>query len=135
MKQKEQKYTLTVTEKQLMLIANCIEDISRFLAGQTELWHTCTCLENRMEIRSKLKEIKSLVTPDLPENGFYSWCGGGCENKKQAEYIAKTYTIYREILHKITVLNKSDNEEYNVYNSPTLTSELGGKLPKIEKLD
>ena len=37
MNQKEQKYTLTVTEKQLMLIANCVEDISRFLAGQTEL--------------------------------------------------------------------------------------------------
>ena len=135
MKQKEQKYTLIVTEKQLMLIANCVEDISRFLAGQTELWNTCAYLENSTKIRNKLKEIKSLITPNLPENGFYSWCGGGCENKKQAEYIAKTYTIYREILYKITVLNKSDNEEYSVYNSPTLTSELGGKLPKIEKLD
>ena len=118
-----------------MLIANCIEDISRFLAGQTELWHTCACLENSMGIRNKLKEIKSLVTPNLSENCSYSWCGGGCENKKQAEYIAKTYTIYREILHKITVLNKSDNEDYNVYNSPTPTSQLGGELPKIEKLD
>ena len=135
MNQKEQKYTLTVTEKQLILIANCLEDISRFLAGQTELWNTCAYLENCTEIRSKLKEIKSLVTPNLPENGYYSWCGDGCENKKQAEYIAKTYTIYREILHKITVLNKFDNEEYNVYNSPTLTSQLGGELPKIEKLN
>ena len=77
MNQKEQRYTLTVTEKQLMLIANCIEDISRFLAGQIELWHTCACLENGMEIRNKLKEIKSLVTPNLPENGAYSWSGGG----------------------------------------------------------
>ena len=135
MNQKEQKYTLTVTEKQLILIANCIEDISRFLAGQTELWHTCACLENCMEIRNKLKEIESLVTPNLPENCFYSWCGDGCENQKQAEYIAKTYTIYREILHKIIVLNKSDNEDYNVYNSPTPISQLGGELPKIEKLD
>lgn len=135
MSQKEQKYTLTVTEEQLMLIANCIEDISRFLAGQTELWNACMCLENCMEIRNKLKEIKPLVTPNLSSNGSYSWCGGGCENKRQAERIAKTYTIYREILHKITVLNKSDNDRYSVYNSPTLTSELGGELPKIEKLD
>ena len=72
MNQKEQKYTLTVTEKQLMLIANCIEDISRFLVGQTELWYTCACLKNGMEIRNKLKEIKSLVTPNLPENCSYS---------------------------------------------------------------
>lgn len=134
MKHKVQKYTLTVTEEQLMLIANCVEDISRFLAGQTELWNTCRCLDSSMEVRSKLKEIKPLVTPNLPGNGSYSWCGEGCENKQQAERIAKTYAIYREILHKITVLNKSDDKGYSVYNSPTLTSELGGELPKIEKL-
>lgn len=134
MKHKVQKYTLTVTEEQLMLIANCVEDISRFLAGQTELWNTCMCLENYREIRDNLKDIKPLITPNLPWNGSYSWCGGGCENKRQAERIAKTYAIYREILHKITVLNKSDDDGYSVYNEPTLTCKLGGELPKIEKL-
>ena len=33
----EQKYTLTVTESQLRLIADCVEDISRFMGGQMEL--------------------------------------------------------------------------------------------------
>lgn len=29
----ERKYTITLTEHQMMLIANCVEDIHRFLAG------------------------------------------------------------------------------------------------------
>ena len=37
------------------------------------------------------------------------------------------------------VLNKHPNEDkefsYNVYDNPTLTCELGGELPKIEKIE
>ena len=37
---KEKKYRITLTEHQLMLIANCVEDCHRFASGQTELANT-----------------------------------------------------------------------------------------------
>ena len=131
----EQKYTLTVTASQLRLIADCVEDLSRFMAGQMELWNTTGRLDNFIELKERLDDLHSLVTPDIPRNASYGWSGGGCPNKHQEEFIAKTYAIYREIRHRLRVLNKDLNDEnYNVYDSPTLTCELGGELPKIEKV-
>lgn len=135
MKNDEQKYTLTVTESQLRLIADCVEDMSRFMGGQMELCNTTSRLDNFIELKERLNDLHSLVTPDLPRNASYGWNGGRCPNKNQEEFIAKTYAIYREIRHKLRVLNKDPNDEnYNVYDSPSLICELGGELPKIEKV-
>ena len=135
MKNDEQKYTLTVTESQLRLIADCVEDMSRFMGGQMELWNATSRLDNFVELKERLNDLHSLVTPDLPRNASYGWNGGGCPNKNQEEFIAKTYAIYREIRHRLRALNKDLNDEnYNVYDSPSLTCELGGELPKIEKV-
>lgn len=134
MKDTEQKYTLTVTESQLKLIANCVEDMSRFMSGQTELWNTIFNLDNFGGLRDKLKELHPLVTPELETNASYGWNGGGCPNKDQARFIAQSYAIYREIKHRLRVLNKKSDNEYNVYDSETLTCKLGGELPKIEKI-
>lgn len=131
----EQKYTLTVTESQLRLIADCVEDLSRFMAGQMELWNATSILDNFVELKERLNDLQSLVTPDVPRNASYGWNGGGCPNKNQEEFIAKTYAIYREIRHRLRALTKDpDDENYNVYDSPSLTCELGGELPKIEKV-
>lgn len=136
MKNDEQKYTLTVTESQLRLIADCVEDMSRFMAGQMELWNATSRLDNFVELKERLNDLQSLVTPDLPRNASYGWDGGGCPNKNQEEFIAKTYAIYREIRHRMRELNRKPVEEYDycVYDSSTLTCELGGELPKIEKV-
>lgn len=135
MKNDEQKYTLTVTESQLRLIADCVEDMSRFMVGQMELWNATSILDNFVELKERLNDLHSLVTPDLPRNASYGWNGGECPNKNQEEFIAKTYAIYREIRHRLRMLNKDPNDEnYNVYDSSSLTCELGGELPKIEKV-
>lgn len=135
MKNDEQKYTLTVTESQLRLIADCVEDMSRFMAGQMELWNATSRLDNFVELKERLNDLQSLVTPDLSRNTSYGWNGGECPNKEQEKFIAKTYAIYREIRHRLRALTKDpDDENYNVYDSPTLTCELGGELPKIEKV-
>ena len=131
----EQKYTLTVTESQLRLIADCVEDMCRFMGGQMELWNATSRLDNFIELKERLNDLQSLVTPELPRNASYGWNGGGCPNKHQEEFIAKTYAIYREIRHRLRVLTKDPGDEnYNVYDSPALTCELGGELPVIEKV-
>lgn len=128
---KHHKYTLEVTEEQLYIIADCVEDLHRFAAGQTEMWQTAYLYDNR-ELIKRLKELKPLVTPHLSPNADYSWNGGDCPNKRQREFIAMTYGIYREIRHALAV--EKQNGTRHVYLGPTLTCEDNVPLPIIKRI-
>ena len=99
----EQLYKITLTKKQMLLIANCVEDCSRFLAGQCELGFTTCGLEKQQEIQEKLRELHDLVATDLANQPYasYEWSGGGCSNDYQRNKIIQLYPLYREILHFI----------------------------------
>lgn len=125
------KYTIECTEEQLRIIADCVEDCCRFAAGQLELFHTTSKLENYSKITDELSKLKNLVTPDLPYNASYGWNGGTCPDDIQRKFIAKTYPIYREILHFLAI----ENQWENVYSSSTLTCEEGGEPVIINKLN
>lgn len=103
----------------MMLIADCVEDIHRFLAGRTELWHTTSVLDNAHDVRYKMAEMAKVVTPELGRNG--------CPNEHQRKMIAQTYYLYREMLHQYTIANKHKN----VYSSKTLRCEDSGEPIKI----
>lgn len=45
----KQLYKITLTREQLMLISQCVEDISRFAAGDMDLQHTTDTLINDMD--------------------------------------------------------------------------------------
>jgi len=125
------KYRIELTEEQLRLIADCVEDCHRFAGGQVELWHTASLLDNGREVMDLLdKKVKDLVTPELSHNASYGWSGSTCPNKHQRKFIAQTYPIYREILHFLAIENGHDN----VYLSSTLTCEEGGEPIKIERV-
>lgn len=126
---KEKKYRITLTEHQLMLIANCVEDCHRFAAGQTEMNNTLIYANFDYEWRTRkhLKEIHEIAFPELLPGQSYDWAGNGCKDKYQRKFIAETYPICREIFHKI--LN------VGVYTHPTLTCEEGGPLPIIEEIN
>ena len=126
-KKKQRKYTITLTEEQMILIANCVEDIHRFLAGQTELDNATLSLDNQREVADSLRRLQPLVTPELPMGASYGWSGGTCPNEHQRKMIAQTYYLYREMLHQYTVANKHKN----VYTSETLRCEDSGEPIKI----
>ena len=126
----EKKYLIELSETQLHLIAECVEDCHRFMAGQTEMQNCISRLENDLPISDNLKRLHPLVTPELPFNASYGWSGGNCPNKYQRKFIAQTYPIYREILH-FFACQKSGNE-WNVCNSDTLTCNEGGEPIKIK---
>lgn len=131
MEKNTKKYQIELTKEQLYLIAQCVEDIHRFMGGQTELNNCTSSLGKSRDLRDKLRELQPLVTPDLPPNSSYGWSGSSCPNKYQREIIAKTYPIYREIYHFFAVKNK---QEYSVYNSDTLTCPEGGEPIKIKEI-
>ena len=126
---KEKKYRITLTEHQLMLMANCVEDCHRFAAGQTELNNTLGIanIKCRRLIRNRIKELHPLAFPELLPGQSYDWAGNGCKDEYQRQFIAETYPLYREIYHKVV--------NYGVYKHPTMTCEEGGPLPIIEEID
>ena len=131
---KEKLYQITMTESQLRLIADAVEDWHRFLAGQCEMNNATSLLDNGHEVSNLLdKLIRSQVVPELKHYGqSYDWAGNGCPNEHQKKAIAMSYMIYREIIHYFTTHNDKDNS-WNVYNSPTLTCKEQGPLIKIEE--
>lgn len=130
-KKKEKLYRMTLTQRQLMLISYCVEDCHRFACGQTELWTTTSYIHNGKKIRDYLKTLEQTVTRSDQKGLHFSWNGSGCSDLIQRKFIAETYPIYREIIHFFA----RNEPDWNVYKSPTLTCEKGGKPPKIEEID
>lgn len=128
-RKEEKRYLIEVSEEQLRLIAECVEDCHRFACGQCELWNTASRMENFLAIKEGLEGVKGLVTPGLPFNASYVWSGGDCPNESQRLFIARTYPIYREILHFFAV----ESGIQSTYSSPTLTCGDGGEPIKISK--
>ena len=124
----EQKnsYQIVVNRRQLELIARCLEDISRFAAGQPELHHTVESLlanhddscEKRDEIEAHLLAIKKILYPELSDHASYGYDGGDQRDPIRKNLIGNTYQIYREILHFLAVKDRQNN----AYNSVTLPS-------------
>ena len=133
----EKKYRITLTETQLRLMIDAVEDWHRFLAGQCEMSNATSYIEptdNMHECREILrKQIHPLVTPRLSLNASYGWSGSTCSNEHQRKAIAMSYMLYRESLHFLTI-NSGEDMSWNVYNSETLTCPEQGDLIKIEEV-
>lgn len=99
------KWIIEVTEEQLLIIAGCVEDIHRFMAGQCELDNSRSAINF-----PQAKEIRERLTPLKEFTGEYDWAGSGCANPSQKKIIAQTYGIYREILHQVIIHRESGNK-------------------------
>jgi len=123
------KYIIELSEEQMRLIANCLEDVSRFASGQWEFRYTIEemlkglpfdeQMNKRNEVEELMKQSKRILLPELPDNASKGYNG--------TEFIGNTYQIYRTILHQIAV----DNNWDNVYSSSALPSGNLGTI-KIE---
>lgn len=124
------KYQITLHETQLRLIAECLEDCSRFMAGQTDMANCTSRLQNMREVRDQLKELHRTVVPELGHGSSYPWNGLGCPNKAQRIFIAGSYYLYREMRHADVVSRGIDN----VYSSPTLRCADSGEPIEIKEV-
>ena len=133
---KDHKWIIELTEHQLQLIAKCVEDCHRFIAGQMELSNSTACLENYHTLRKKLNELQPLVTPHLDRGASYGWNGGACPNDNQRKFLAETYYLYREIYHQVTLDDaKHRYMDWNVYLGETLTCSESGEPIKVERIE
>lgn len=132
MEEKSKKYKIELSEQQIILISNCLEDASRFAAGQSEMRYLIEemlkefpfeiQMEKRDEVEKLLKQVKNILLPELPNNTYKGYNG--------SDFIGNTYQIYRSILHKLAI----DNNWNNVYSSSALPSGNLGTI-NIETID
>lgn len=126
------KYTITVTEDQLRLISDCIEDVSRFASGQWEMQNTIDAMVKGLPFEEKmrktenarkfLRSAKKELLPKVPDNGSITYNG--------TEFIGNTYQIYRTIKYHLT----REAGISNAYSSPALESGSMGRV-EIERID
>ena len=127
---KEKKFRITVSESQLRMIANCVEDCSRFMAGDLEL-HNCTSkLNSYCELHEEMKRLQHHVTPHLSRGANYDWAGNHCPDEVQRKFIAASYYLYREIRHFDAIRRNVDN----VYRGTTLCCADSGMPILIEEV-
>ena len=132
----QKKWRIELTEHQLRLMAQCVEDCHRFIAGQTELSNSTVNLKHYRHLCEKLRELQPYVTPELRCWAAYSWDGGSCSDKNQRKFIAETYYLYREIYHQLTLdAAKHKDMDWNVYLSETLTCNESGEPIKVERIE
>ena len=133
---KEKKWRIELTEHQLMLMAKCVEDCSRFISGQMELSNSTSCLKHCRHLGEELHTLKPFVTPELGRGASYGWSGGSCPNDNQRKFIAETYYLYREIYHQVTLDKAKDKDmDWNVYLGDTLTCNESGETIKVERIE
>lgn len=128
--EKEKKYRLTVSESQLWMIAACVEDIHRFMAGQTELYNCTSMLEDMHELHDEMRKLQKLVTPELSLGSYHKWSGRSCPDEHRRKFIAASYYLYREIKHFDAVNRDIDS----VYRSETLCCSDSGMPITIEEV-
>ena len=132
---KEKKWRIELTEHQLRLMAQCIEDCHRFIAGQMELSNSTSCLKHCRHLGEELHTLQPFVTPELGRGASYGWNGGSCPNDHQRKFIAETYYLYREIYHQVTLDKAKDKDmDWNVYLGETLTCNESGEPIKVERI-
>ena len=132
----QKKWRIELTEHQLRLVAQCVEDCHRFIAGQTELSNSTVHLKYYRHLCEELRTLQPFVTPELGLGASYGWNGGSCPDKHQRKFIAETYYLYREIYHQLTIeASKQRNMGWNVYFSETLTCSESGEPIKVERIE
>lgn len=125
------KYTIELSEEQMRLIADCLDDVGRFASGQWQLRKTLEemlrglpfdeQMKRRNESEELLRQAKRILLPDFADNESYGY--------NSTEFIGNCYQISRTILYQLAM-------EYNwnnVYSSPALPSGTMGTI-KIERL-
>lgn len=133
---KSRKWRITLTEEQLYVLINAVEDWHRFICGQCSMDYATSFIDSPkgMSLARELldKQVKPAIFPELQINESYSWCGGQ-PNPYISRAAAISYMLYRECRHKLTLA--SNQKDWNVYKSETLTCDEQGPMIKVELID
>lgn len=79
-KDNQRRWRIELTEEQLRVAIEAIEDWHRFISGQCEMDYATSYIDNSNnmhKVRDILRnQVKPLMFPELDRAASYGWCGG-----------------------------------------------------------
>lgn len=125
------KYQIELSEDQMRLIIDCLDDVGRFASGQWRLRNTIEemvrglpfdeQMKRRDEVEELLRQAKRILLPTFADNQSFGYDG--------TAFIGNCYQISRTMLYQLAM----DHNWDNVYSSPALPSGTFGTI-KIKLL-
>ena len=94
--EREKKWRIELTEHQLRLIANCVEDCHRFIGGQMELSNSTACLKIIGNLARNWVRYNPLLLPNLDVEHLMAGMEGIAQINSNASSLLKpTISIVR----------------------------------------
>lgn len=127
---KQRLWQITLTEEQLCVLMDAVEDWHRFICGECSMNYATSYIDNPAMHKARdilNNQVKPAMFPELYLGQCYKWCGGQ-PNPHMSKDAAISYMIYREIRHQMAVANKNED-------SGTLTCIEQGPMIKVIPLD
>lgn len=127
----KRKWQITCTEEKLRLIANSVEDVTRFIGGQPQLMYSLMLFDNGNEIGEFMRRtVRPMMHPNM-NSDCVGWNGRCTDNKYVRRDVAQGYATYKSILHALATEYDWDD----VHSGFVLTCEEGGELMGVRPVD
>ena len=127
----KRKWRIECTEEKLRLMANMVEDITRFIGGQPQLMNCLMMFDNGNVIGEYMRD-NVLPMMNLGMKGdCVCWNGRDTTNKYVRREVAQGYATYKSILAGLA----NEYDWQNVHSGTPLTCEEGGELMTVRPVD
>lgn len=127
----KRKWRIECTEEKLRLIAEMVEDVTRFIGGQPQMMNCLMMFDNGNEIGEFMRRtVRPMMNLGM-KGDCVCWDGRDTTNKYVRRDVAKGYATYKSILHALATEYDWDN----VHSGTVLTCEEGGELMDVRPMD
>lgn len=127
----KRRWRIECTEEKLRLIANSVEDITRFIGGQPQMMYCLSLFDHSNEIGEYMREnVRPMMNLGM-KGDCVCWDGRDTTNKYVRREVAQGYATYKSILHALATEYDWDN----VHSGFILTCEEGGELMNVRPVD
>lgn len=135
MKNKEytpkRRWRIECTEEKLRLIANSVEDITRFIGGQPQMMYCLSLFDHSNEIGEFMRDnVRPMMNLGM-KGDCVCWNGRDTTNKYVRREVAQGYAAYKSILSALA----NEYDWNNVHSGTVLTCEEGGELMDVRPVD
>ena len=118
----KRRWRIECTEEKLRLIANSVEDITRFIGGQPQMMYCLSLFDHSNEIGEYMRQnVRPMMNLGM-KGDCVCWDGRDTTNKYVRREVAQGYATYKSILHALATEYDWDN----VHSGFILTCEEGG---------
>ena len=127
----KRKWRIECTEEKLRLIADMVEDVTRFIGGQPQMMNCLMLFPNGHKIGEYMRDnVRPMMNLGC-DCDCVGWDGRNTTNKYVRKEVAQGYATYKSILHALA----TEYDWHNVHSGTVLTCEEGGELMDVRPVD